>query len=197
MPVQGGGWQCYPLPNHWWRQFRPEMHGILLWESWLVLWWGKAFTTTTSGFVFVPRPSWYKQLLGRIHNQPGTAVCLCIKEVKRNVPIGIRNSNVAVKTIHEYMCIVQNLKQQIVDEGSTKKEFPPCIPDSRFPLCIPNSRKLPVKVLQRAKNSVIGNARNLLHYLGQYDSVVASALTLTQSKSQTLMELCLSYWNWP
>ena len=90
----------------------------------------------------------------------------------------------AKKTIHEYMCIVQNLKQQIVDEGSTKKEFPPCIPDSRFPLCIPNSRKLPVKVLQRAKNSVIGNARNLLHYLGQYDSVVASALTLAQSKSQ-------------
>ena len=123
-------------------------------------------------------------MLKGIHNQPGTAVCLCIKEMKNNVLIGILNANVAKKTINEYMCIVQNLKQQIVDEGSTKKEFPPCIPDSRFPLCIPNSRKLPVKVLQRAKNSVIGNARNLLHYLGQYDSVVASALTLAQSKSQ-------------
>merc|ERR1712155_60682 len=49
---------------------------------------------------------------------------------------------------------------------------------------LPDSRKLPVKILQRARNSVIGNATNLLDYLGQYDSVVESALTFAQSQSQ-------------
>ena len=76
---------------------------------------GKAFTTITAGFAFVPGPRRSKQLLNGIHNQPGTAVCLCIKELKSNVsvPIIIQNANVAEKTINEYMVIVKKLKQKI------------------------------------------------------------------------------------
>ena len=76
---------------------------------------GKAFTTTMAGFAFVPSPSRSKQLLGGIHDQPGTAVCLCIKDPKFNVsvPIIIQNANVAEKTINEYMVIAKKLKQKI------------------------------------------------------------------------------------
>ena len=76
---------------------------------------GKAFTTMTGGFAFVPGPRRSKQLLNGIHNQPGTAVCLCIKELKSNVsvPIIIQNANVAEKTINEYMVIAKKLKQKI------------------------------------------------------------------------------------
>ena len=76
---------------------------------------GKAFTRTMAGFAFVPGPTRSKQLLNGIHNQPGTAVCLCIKQLKSNVPVPIvvRNANVAKKTINEYMVIVKKLKQKI------------------------------------------------------------------------------------
>ena len=70
-------------------------------------------------------------------------------------------------------------------QNVNKKESKGCLfASDKYPLCIPDSRKFLVKVEQRAWNCVIGNATNLLDSLGQYDSVVESALTFAQSQSQ-------------